>query len=142
VNYIPHYFYYNDVKSKVVPEIITWSLDDLAKVEKHDIHWVDKKIIQTIIQKVADIKEISSEEVTHNSKLVLDLYYDSLDLAELKSYVQSIYSWASNPPIWDLKTVGDIIIMAVWESEKVEPLKPCDWWKTPDSEEELYQKLT
>jgi hypothetical protein len=36
---------------------------------------------------------------------VLDCFFDSLDMAELKSSVQATYSDASNPPLLDLKTV-------------------------------------
>ena len=65
--------------------------------------------------------------------LILDLYFDSLDLAEIKSYIQANFSWASNPPITDLKSVWDLIIMAVWLSDNIEELKECDWrefeWK-------------
>jgi hypothetical protein len=34
-------------------------------------------------------------------------------MAELKSTVQSAFSDASNPPLLDLKTVGDVAMMAV-----------------------------
>jgi hypothetical protein len=55
------------------------------------------------------------------------LFFDSLDLAEIKSFVQANFPASSNPPIWDLKTVWDLIIMAVWKSENVEEMKKCDW---------------
>ena len=37
--------------------------------------------------------------------LVLDCFFDSLDMAELKSSVQSMFADSSNPPLLDLKTV-------------------------------------
>jgi hypothetical protein len=34
-------------------------------------------------------------------------------MAELKSTVQSLFENSSNPPLLDLKTVGDVAMMAV-----------------------------
>jgi hypothetical protein len=34
-------------------------------------------------------------------------------MAELKSTVQTAFSNASNPPLLDLKTVGDVAMMAI-----------------------------
>jgi hypothetical protein len=48
-----------------------------------------------------------------DTNLVLDCFFDSLDMSELKSTVQSIFPEASNPPLLDLKTVGDVGIMAM-----------------------------
>jgi hypothetical protein len=59
----------------------------------------------------------------------MDLFFDSLDLAEIKSYIQANFPWASNPPINDLKTVADLYMMADWKSENQEKLKECNWWE-------------
>jgi len=127
--YIPHYFYYNDVKDKKEPEIITWSLKDLENTKKLDLTEIDEKTKKTIFKKIANQKEISVDNVDENKNLILDLYFDSLDMAEIKSYIQANFPWASNPPITDLKTVWDLLIMAVGKSENVEKLKECKWWK-------------
>jgi hypothetical protein len=34
-------------------------------------------------------------------------------MAELKSTVQSAFNNASNPPLLDLKTIGDVAMMAI-----------------------------
>ncbi len=59
--------------------------------------------------------------------MILDLYFDSLDAAELKSFVQAKFTESSNPPITDLKTVWDIYIMAIWASDQEEELKEVNW---------------
>jgi acyl carrier protein len=59
------------------------------------------KII-TIIKK---IKPEYSGEINVDTNLVLDCFFDSLDMAELKSTVQSVFENSSNPPLLDLKTV-------------------------------------
>jgi hypothetical protein len=37
--------------------------------------------------------------------IITDLYFDSLDAAEIKSFIQIHFPTASNPPITELKTV-------------------------------------
>jgi len=123
-NFIKHYFYYNDVKNKKEPEIITWSLKDLQNSKKLDLSEIPEKIKKDIFDKIASIKEMTSPQhspqgegeksISENSNLILDLFFDSLDMAEIKSYIQAKYPQSSNPPITDLKTTWDLLIMAVW----------------------------
>ena len=127
-NYLKHYFYYNDTKDKKEPEMITWSEKELNSVKKYDLSKIDEKIKTDIKNKAAEIKWIKSSSVKDDSKLILDLFFDSLDAAEIKSYVQANFPWSSNPPITDLKTISDLCIMAAWMSENEEELKPCEWW--------------
>jgi len=127
INYIKHYFFYNNVKNKIEPEIITWSLEELNKTKNHDLSKIDDEIKNKIFKKISEQKEISISNITEKSNLILDLFFDSLDLAEIKSFVQANFKWASNPPIWDLKSVWDLIIMAVGKSDNVEEMKKCEW---------------
>ncbi len=130
VNYFKHYFYYDDVKGRKVPEIITWSEKELNATKKHDLTKIDKQLKNKINKKISEIKSISISSIKDNSNLVLDLFFDSLDSAEIKSYIQGNFQEASNPPITDLKTVWDLYIMAAWLSENTEELKECIWnWK-------------
>jgi len=133
ITYIKHYFFYNDVKSKKEPELITWSLKELNNIKSHDLSKIDEEVKNKIIEKISDIKEIDKNNIKENSKLIVDLYFDSLDLSEIKSYVQTNFEWASNPPINDLKTVWDLFIMAVWQSDNVEELKECNWQNNESS---------
>lgn len=129
ISYQKHYFYYNDVKNRETPELITGSVEELNKTNNYDLSDISEEVVNQIKTKISEIKEIKADTINNESKLILDLYFDSLDLAEIKSYIQANFNWASNPPINDLKTVGDLIIMAVWKSENVEELKDCNWWE-------------
>ena len=141
ITYVPYYFYKDTVKNRPTPKLITGSLEDLGTITHHDISKIDIEIQENIITKISIIKEINSSSITPTSNLILDLYFDSLDLAEIKSYIQSYFTSASNPPINDLKSVWDLCIMAVWLSKNVEALKPCKW--TPsDSNQKLYSKIS
>jgi len=142
ISYLPHYFYYNDVKGRKKPRIITWSEEQLNMVEEHDISNIDKNTIKQIQKKISEIKSIQVSEISDNSKLILDLYFDSLDTAEIKSYIQANFSWASNSPITDLKTVSDLYIMAIWESRNEEELKKSEWSFSWDKKESnLYEEI-
>ncbi len=127
VSYIPHYFYYNDVKNRTLPEHISGSEKELSQTNTIDIRTLHPENLEIIQQKIADMKKINSETIEAKSRLVLDLYFDSLDMAEIKSYLQAKYTQASNPPITSLKTVGDLWAMVEGKSETQEVLKSCDW---------------
>lgn len=127
LKFLKHYFYYDDVKNKREPEVIKGSIKELESTKKHDLSEVSEEVKKIIIEKIADMKQINKSLIKDNSKLILDLYFDSLDAAELKSFVQSKFSESSNPPITDLKTVWDIYIMAIGASELEEALKEANW---------------
>lgn len=127
--YLKHYFYYDNVGNKIPPECISGSEADLKKSQSIDTRNIDDSVKKEIQEKIARIKEISQETIQEDSSLILDLYFDSLDVAEVKSYIQSHFSWASNPPITDLKSVSDLYAMAAWLSTSEETLKQCSWWE-------------
>jgi acyl carrier protein len=66
-----------------------------------------------IKNKIAEQKEISVNTIQDDSNLILDLYMDSLDLAEMKTFTASHFENASNPNMSEIKSVSDLYIMAV-----------------------------
>jgi len=74
-------------------------LKELNNIKNHDLSKIDQKIKDSIIEKISLIKEIEKSNITENSKLVIDLFFDSLDLAEIKSFVAGNFKDSSNPPI-------------------------------------------
>jgi hypothetical protein len=89
VNFIKHFWFYNDVKNKKEPEVIEGSLKDLENAKSHDLSEIDESVKNKIIEKIALIKEIDKKNISENSRLIIDLFFDSLDLAEIKSFVQA-----------------------------------------------------
>lgn len=142
LRFIKHYFYYNDVNNRKEPDIIDWSLKELSKTNIYDLKEIPLEVKNKIIEKVVLIKGIDKSSVSDDSKLVLDLFFDSLDTAEIKSYVQANFPWASNPPITDLKTIADLYVMAVGKSASVEKLKDCDWGRVSSSLSLLSEKIS
>lgn len=111
LKYIQHYFYYNDVKNKTPPEYISGSEKELSKTNKVDTNTFSAENFKIIQEKIVEMKGISIETLKTETKLILDLYFDSLDMAEIKSYLQAKFPKSSNPPITSLKTLADLWAM-------------------------------
>lgn len=138
VNYKKHFFYFNNTKNKELPLNIDWAINCSLDNQDYDLQKIDEKILNKIIKKIAEIKEIKEDNINIKSSLINDLYFDSLDLAEIKSFVQNNFKLADNPSILDLKTVLNLYIMAIWESQNKEELKDCNWIQTNNKEEKLF----
>lgn len=121
--FIPHYFYYDDVAWKEEPKMIVWSVAELEKTNNLNIEIPDD-ILYTVWEKISQIKKIDIATIHSGTNLVLDLYADSLDMAEIKSTLQSHFPHASNPPIWLLKTVSDLCLMVMGKLEGEDSLPP------------------
>ena len=127
LNYLTGLCWYNTTKNHKEPAVIEWSIKDLQRSSfnwKTDIPTDVLNKISTIVKK---IKPEFTWKIWLDTNLILDCFFDSLDMAELKSTVQSAFSGSSNPPLLDLKTVGDVAMMAIWQSATTEEMKPCDW---------------
>jgi acyl carrier protein len=77
-------------------------VENVSEINQKDIPF---EIFEKIRKKASEIKELSKEKIFINSNIVTDLYFDSLDASELKSFVQLNFKNSSNPPITDLKTI-------------------------------------
>ena len=62
-------------------------------------------IYEQVRDKIAFVKKLDKKNINFETNLILDLHADSLDMAELKSLIQSHFPGASNPPIGLIKTV-------------------------------------
>jgi acyl carrier protein len=119
------------VKNKKPPEVIKGSLKELSKtniVKESDIPPAVKEVI---ISKLSELKGIKKEDLNLQSRLIIDCLCDSLDLAEMKSYTQVTFAASSNPSILELKTVGDLCMMAIGRMSN-EKLKDCIWKENAD----------
>ena len=133
VTYISGLWWYNTVKNRKAPDVIKWSIKDLQKTTFSSNVEISEKVVDEIVSIIKKIKSEYSWKFDLNTNLILDCFFDSLDMAELKSTVQSLFPDSSNPPLLDLKTVWDVAMMAIWKSVTNEELKPCDWNETKDA---------
>jgi long-chain-fatty-acid--[acyl-carrier-protein] ligase len=127
IHYISGLWFYNTVLHHHAPSKIEGALDTLRKKVDYSTLKYPKETLKFIEEKIRTIKPDFTGTLNLDTNLVLDIYFDSLDMAELKSSVATAFSGASNPPLLDLKAVGDVVLMAMGKSPYVEELKPCDW---------------
>ncbi len=133
ISYISGLCWYNTVRNHKEPNVITWSIKDLQRTTFNSNAEISTKVLDKVISIVKKIKPEYSWNIDLDTNLVLDCFFDSLDMAELKSTVQSTFENSSNPPLLDLKTVWDVAMMAIWNSITNEELKPCNWNGTKDA---------
>lgn len=118
---------YDTVKYHKAPTKIEWSISDLKKVPFSHTVEIPAEILKKVISIIQKIKPEYKWKIDEHTNLILDCFFDSLDMAEMKSTIQSSFPNASNPPLLDLKTVWDVAMMAMWKSIINEKIKPCDW---------------
>ena len=133
LNYLTGLCRYNTTKNHKEPAVIEWSIKDLKRTSFSWNADIPAEILDKIIAIVKKIKPDFTGKIWLDTNLILDCFFDSLDMAELKSTVQSTFSDASNPPLLDLKTVWDVSMMAIWQSATTEEMKPCEWKYSWDS---------
>ena len=127
LNYLTGLCWYNTTKNHKEPNIIEWSIKDLKRTSFSWKADIPADVLNKISAIVKKIKPEFTGKIDLDTNLILDCFFDSLDMAELKSSVQSAFADASNPPLLDLKTVWDVSMMAIWQSATVEEMEPCDW---------------
>ncbi len=134
LNYIPHYFYYNDVKHKQLPRVVKHSLVSLQQCKSYNASDFPEELIESLKNELRRIKNLTPQDaIERESHLILDLYLDSLDMAELKNLILSRYPKASNTPILELKTLADLVAMAAGKSKsELSDFPPCEWQLPPE----------
>lgn len=133
LNYLTGLCRYNTTKNHKEPAVIEWSIKDLKRTSFSWNADIPAEILDKIIAIVKKIKPDFTGKIWLDTNLILDCFFDSLDMAELKSTVQSAFSDASNPPLLDLKTIWDVSMMAIWQSATTEEMKPCNWKYSGDT---------
>lgn len=93
------------MKNKIEPEKISGSIAELSTGSGIGQDDIPNDIFEVVKSKVAEIKKIDVKNIKFETNLILDLHADSLDMAEMKSSIQSLFSTASNSPISLIKTV-------------------------------------
>lgn len=87
LNYLSHYFYFNDVKHKKLPATITNSIASLQDIQSYDTSKFSNDIVDFVSSELKKIKNLTPEtNISLDQHLVFDLYLDSLDMAELQKY--------------------------------------------------------
>ena len=100
---------------------------------------IPQEIEDEIVGKIAELANVPREHVTRTQHLVADLNLDSLNIAELITYLETRYDVQQvDPQI--LGTVASVLLAATQQVEKI-IVKDPDWdtttWNTPRKPERL-----
>ena len=126
--FLKHFFYVLKLKRKL-PEHIRGSVAELQKTAKINAKEIDDSVFKFVRSKVTKIKDIPANKITLNSNLVLDLYFDSLGLAEIFSIIKAKFPSCASPPLLSLKTVADVCLMAQGKTLQEKELPVCTFNK-------------
>jgi long-chain-fatty-acid--[acyl-carrier-protein] ligase len=131
--FVRHYAYHDDVAGKTEPRNIPGSVAEIGKGSGIGAEDIPPEIFEAVRELVAGVKKIEAKTLKFDTNLILDLHADSLDMAEMKSAVQSMFPGASNPPIGLIKTIGDLSATAIGRLEGEEKLPPVDFLPASDA---------
>lgn len=132
ISYVSGFWLYNTTANHRAPEKIKWSIDSLRKNVDYSKLDYPKDAFDFVETKIRSIKPDYHWDISLSTNLVLDMYFDSLDMAELKSSIATHFPKSSNPPLLDLKEVGDLLAMATGKSSSEAAFKPCIWKRSQD----------
>ncbi len=79
---------------------------------------ISPKVKEEVISYLATLSQASKEKITEDSDLAFDLGLDSLDIAEVHSFLDKKYDAAATP-LGDLKKVKDVL-RAIAEKDRIE----------------------
>ena len=132
VSFLRHYFYYNDVKTRALPDVIQDSIKSLKTTKTYNTQNFSPEMIETIFSELKTLKQIPTETPLSLEQNLI------LDMAEIKNIILAKYPSASNTPVLELKTVADLVAMAMGLTQsEASDFKPCDWKISSKKQERL-----
>ncbi len=122
--FLKHYFYSPALKRKL-PEKISGSANDAQdEVLPTDSETITQEISDKVNNIVASILNIDPNQLSVNSNLTMDLGADSLSIVEIVSEIENQFKGFSSPQINEIKTVGDLCLVASGQFNTSSDLKP------------------
>jgi len=81
LNYLPHYFYFNDVKHKKLPSTITNSIASLQDIQSYDTSKFSTDIVDFVSSELKKIKNLTSDMEMPN---ISEMHFPMLLLSDLQ----------------------------------------------------------
>jgi len=123
--FLKHFFYLSQSQRKTA-ERISGSAEDIQDTAlPTDAESIPEETSEKVKGIVASVLNISPDQVSLNSNLVLDLGVDSLALVEIVSELENQFRGFSSPEITAIKTVGDLCLVVSGQFSTSSDLKPC-----------------
>jgi len=122
LNFMKHYFYGRKPRREL-PPVVKGSVDDVGNAGGK-YRSVDPKVYKKIREILESKMEDSTAEISITANLHLDLGMDSITLVDVYSEISEHFAVKSQPNIEDLKSVGDLCLMAMNKLSVASDLKP------------------
>lgn len=124
--FLKHFFYAPALK-RTLPGKISGSLEEKqAEALPTDVESIPVEALEKVKSIVATTLNIKSEQITQESYLVIDLGADSLSLVEIVSEVENQFPTFASPEINEIKTIGDLCLVALGQFSSEADLKPSN----------------
>ncbi|HAQ18060.1 MAG TPA: hypothetical protein DCR40_02365 [Prolixibacteraceae bacterium] len=122
--FLKHYFYSRELKRKL-PDIISGSSREVQdEALPTDSEVISPEILDKVKNIVASVLNIGPDQLSVNSNLNMDLGTDSLSLVEIVSEIENQFKGFSSPQINEIKTIGDLCLVASGQFSTSSDLKP------------------
>jgi acyl carrier protein len=122
--FLKHYFYSTKLKRKLPDVIYGSSKDALDEALPTDSEAISPEIFDKVKNIVSTVLSIEPNQISVNSNLNMDLGADSLNLVEIVSEIENQFKGFSSPQINEIKTVGDLCLVASGQFSTSSDLKP------------------
>ncbi|MDP4269686.1 MAG: AMP-binding protein [Bacteroidota bacterium] len=124
--FLKHYFY-GPKLNRMLPATISGSVDEKeGEALPTDVENIPVEVLEKVKAIVAKTLSINATQITPNSYLIMDLGADSLNLVEIVSEVENQFPTFSSPEINDIKTIGDLCLVAMGQFSSEADLKPSN----------------
>jgi len=122
--FLKHVFYLPQMNGKVAERISGSAEEVHDQALPTDAESIPGETLEKVKGIVSSVLNISPDQLSLNSNLVLDLGADSLNIVEIISELENRFKGFSSPEINELKTIGDLCLMVLGQFSTGSDLKP------------------
>jgi len=136
--FLKHFFYMPSSKKDQLARIHTSAEAVYGTALPVDEEFIQPETLERIKTIVASITGVAIDKIAIESHLSNDLGADSLNLVEIISEIENQFDTFSTPQINDIKTIGDLCLVAIGQFSSESDLKPSYLEKPLSKVENIY----
>lgn len=122
--FLKHFFYSRELKRKLPEKISGSAKETQDEALPTDSEAIAQETFDKVKNIVASVLNIAPSQLSVNSNLNMDLGADSLSIVEIVSELENQFKGFSSPQINEIKTIGDLCLVASGEFSTTSDLKP------------------
>ena len=122
--FLKHIFYLPQLNRKVAERISGSAEEAHDQALPTDAGSIPAGTLAEVKSVVSSVLNITPDQLSLNSNLVMDLGADSLNIVEIISELENRFKGVSSPEINDIKTIGDLCLVVLGQFSTSSDLKP------------------